>query len=260
MNIVKPSTPQRYLYAITDASQAGKWENIGINGAPVTTIVEGPIAAVVSGIAAKRVRPERANLAAHNGMIKLLMQDCTVLPVAFGTIADSYQAVQDLLSKNNAILVEQLDSLRGKIEMGLRVRFDVPNIYEYIVSTHRDLRDSRDTAYGGLQQPVRGTKIELGGQFDRLLTEERETHAATVLQVLSSHGVEIKPNPPRNNLEVMNLACLIKRDDLKTFENAVLAAAAQFDNNFAFDFTGPWAPHNFVRVELNIKRGHVTRR
>ncbi len=260
MNIVKPPTPQRYLYAITDASQAGKWGNIGINGALVTTIIKGPVAAVVSGIAAKRVRPERANLASHNGVIKLLMQESTVLPVAFGTIADRHQAVEFLLSKNRALLVEQLYSLRGKVEMGLRVRFDVPNIFEYLVNTHRDLRDSRDAAYGGLQEPKRGTKIELGGRFDRLLTEERETHTATVLPVLSTRCVEIKSNPPRNNLEVMNLACLVKREDLKAFEDAVLAAAGQFDNNFAFDFTGPWAPHNFVHIEINMKRGHVTRR
>lgn len=260
LNIVKPSTPQRYLYAIIDASQAGNWENIGINGALVTTIVEGPVAAVVSGTAAKRVRPERANLASHNGVIKLLMQESTVLPVAFGTIADGYQAVQNLLSKNSALLAEQLDILRGKVEMGLRVRFDVPNIYEYIVSTHRELRDMRDTVYGKQRDPERGEKIELGGQFDRLLTEERETHLAAVLPVLTPLCVDIKRNPPRNNLEVMNLACLIKREDLKAFENAVLAAANQFDNNFSFDFTGPWAPHNFVHIDLNIKNGHVSRR
>ncbi|MFT5560495.1 MAG: hypothetical protein ACI9Z9_000370 [Litorivivens sp.] len=260
MNNANLLTSRQYLYAIADSSQAGKWGNIGINGALVTTIIKGPVAAVVSGIDAKRVRPERANLASHNGVIKLLMQDSTILPVAFGTIADRHQAVEFLLSKNNALLVEQLDDLRGRVEMGLRVRFDVPNIYEYIVSNHRDLRDSRDSAYGGLQEPNRGAKIELGGQFDKLLAGEREIHTATVLSVLSPQCVEIKPSPLRNNLEVMNLACLVKREDLKAFEDAVLAAAGQFDNNFTFDFNGPWAPHNFVHIELNIKRGNVSRR
>jgi hypothetical protein len=260
MNKLNPPTLRRYLYAIIDASQVGKWGKIGINGALVTTIVNGPVAAVVSAIEAKRVRPERANLASHNAVIKLLMEESTILPVAFGTIADRHQAVEFLLSKNSTLLVEQLDRLRGKVEMGMRMRFDVPNIYEYIVSKNRDLRESRDTAFGGLQEPKRGDKIELGGQFDRSLTEERETHTATVLPFLSDHCVEIKPNPPRNNLEVMNLACLVKREDLKAFENAVMAAAGEFDDNFSFDLNGPWAPHNFVYLELNIKRGHVSRR
>lgn len=260
MNSVNQPALRRYLYAIIDASQARKLGNIGINGAVVTTIIKGPIAAVVSDTAAKRVRPERANLVAHNGVINLLMQECSVLPVAFGTIADRHQAVEFLLSKNSALLVEQLDSLRGRVEMGLRVRFDVPNIFEYIVNTHRNLKESRDTAYGSLQEPERKTKIELGGQYERLLTEERESHTATVMQVLSAHCVEIKPNSLRTNMEVMNLACLVKKEDLEAFENAVMTAAGQFDNNFAFDFTGPWAPHNFVHIELNIKRSHVSRR
>jgi hypothetical protein len=260
MDIVKTPTPQRYLYAIIDAQHKGSWEGIGINGALVTTIAEGSIAAVVSGTAAKRVRPERANLAAHNGVTKMLMLDSTVLPVAFGTIADSYQAVQKLLTKNNAILVEQLDIVRGKVEMGLRIRFDVPNIYEFIVNAHGELRDARDAAYGGLRQPERGAKIELGGQFDHFLAEERELHLATVMSILTPLCVDIKRNPPRNNMEVMNLACLIKRDDTKAFEDVVLKAANKFDNNFSFDFTGPWAPHNFVHIDLNIKNGHVSRR
>jgi hypothetical protein len=260
MSNVNPPSSRRYLYAIIDANQAGKWGNIGINGTSVTTIIKGPVAAVVSSIEAKRVRPERANLAAHNGVIKLLMQESTVLPVAFGTIADRHQALEFLLSKNSALLVEQLDGLRGRVEMGLRVRFDVPNIFEYIVSAHRDLRDSRDSAYGGMEEPNRGAKIELGGQFDRLLATERETHTATVIPVLSAHCVEIKPSTLRNNLEVMNLACLVKREDLKVFEDAVMEAAGRFDNNFTFDFNGPWAPHNFVHIELNIKDGNVSRR
>jgi hypothetical protein len=49
----------------------------------------------------------------------------------------------------------------------------------------------------------------------------------------------------------MNLACLVGRQSVeKDFENAVCAAAQEFDNNYTFDFNGPWAPHNFVDVEL----------
>jgi hypothetical protein len=260
MILVKSATPQRYLYAIIDAQQAGSWNEIGINGSYVSTIVEGPVAAVVSGTAAKRVRPERANLAAHNSVVNLLMQTSTVLPVAFGTIAESYQAVQKLLTKNSHLLAEELESVKGKVEMGLRVRFDVPNIYEYIVSTNSELRESRDVAFGGSRVPDRGAKIELGGQFDFYLDKARDEHFDTVLPCLEPLCLEIKRNPPRNNLEVMNLACLIDRSNITAFENAVLKSAKLFDNNFSFDFTGPWAPHNFVNIDLNVKNGNVSRR
>jgi hypothetical protein len=58
----------------------------------------------------------------------------------------------------------------------------------------------------------------------------------------------------------MNLACLIDRSNITAFENAVLKSAKLFDNNFSFDFTGPWAPHNFVNIDLNVKNGNVSRR
>jgi hypothetical protein len=34
----------------------------------------------------------------------------------------------------------------------------------------------------------------------------------------------------------------------------VFAAAKLFDNNFTFDYSGPWAPHNFVELELDLEQ------
>jgi len=36
----------------------------------------------------------------------------------------------------------------------------------------------------------------------------------------------------------------------RRFRPAVFAAAQLFDNHFSFDFSGPWAPHNFVEIDL----------
>jgi len=50
----------------------------------------------------------------------------------------------------------------------------------------------------------------------------------------------------------MNLACLVDKSQEDRFEQGVMAAARIFDDNFAFDYNGPWAPHNFVKVELEL--------
>jgi hypothetical protein len=31
-----------------------------------------------------------------------------------------------------------------------------------------------------------------------------------------------------------------------------LEAAGMFNNDYAFDYNGPWAPHNFVEVDLKL--------
>ncbi|MGQ0708628.1 MAG: GvpL/GvpF family gas vesicle protein [Rhodoferax sp.] len=239
-----------YLYAIADVGEGSAYENIGIGGAAVYAIAQGPIAAVVSDIAEKRLRPERKNLAAHNIVVKRLMGDATVLPVAFGTIANSTKALMDILKENRKTFVTQLDGVRGKVEMGLRVTLDVPNIFEYFVNRHQELADLRDEVVRRQHGPSQTEKIELGRLFDRLLASDRELYTQKVMKVLGPSCMEIKQNPPREEKEVMHLACLISRDAQKDFEDAVFEAAKRFDNNFSFDFNGPWAPYHFVNIAL----------
>ena len=207
---------------------------------------------MVSDIAGNRIRPERKNLVAHHAVVKLLMEQTTVLPVAFGTIADSPKAVREILSENSAAFVEQLDRVRGKVEMGLRVNWDVTNIFEYFVNRHPELAELRDNVLGKRRGPTQEDKIELGRLFDRLLAQDRQRHTEAVTDVLAPHCADIKENLPREEREVMHLACLVERNARKGFEDGVFEAAKLFDNSFAFDFNGPWAPHHFFSVALEI--------
>jgi hypothetical protein len=138
----------------------------------------------------------------------------------------------------------------GKVEMGLRVAWDVPNIFEYFVNTHAELRLARDRLVGARHEFTQEEKIELGRMFDRLLHDDREDHTRKVERVLARVCVEFKPNPCRNEHEVMNLACLVRRERSEEFSAGVFTAAKLFDNNFSFDYSGPWAPHNFVDLDL----------
>ena len=143
--------------------------------------------------------------------------------------------------------------MHGKVEMGLRVAWDVPNIFEYFVNTHAEIRLARDQFMGNNRVPTQEDKMEVGRLFDRVLKEDREEHADRVEEILSAVCSEIKRNIPRSELDVMNLACLVDREAVdQEFETAIFDAARGFDNNFSFDFNGPWAPHNFVDVELRF--------
>lgn len=244
-------TMGKYIYAIIDAAREKIYdEPSGLNGAVIHTISQGLIAAVVSDMPDKKIRPERRNLAAHNLVIKQLMEDLpSVLPVKFGTLADSTGSVRDLLHDNSDTLIVELDKVRGRVEMGLHVILDVPNVFEYMVNSHPELSSLRDRVYGKPHGPSQMDQIELGSMFDRLLNKERERYTSKVVDVLDSRCADIRQNPPRDG-EVMNLACLVDRNAQQAFEQGVCEAANLFDNNFSFDFNGPWAPHNFVNVRL----------
>ena len=249
---IQSHTNGKYLYAIVGQPQERTYGSFGINGSQVYTIPNGKLSAVVSDLAMSTIRPERRHLAAHQEVLKKLMAETTPLPITFGIIVNSAKEICRILTKNKKTFLEQIHRVENKVEMGLRVSWDVPNIFEYFVVTHPALRVARDQYFGGRGAPTQEEKIEVGRIFERILSDDREEQAAKVEEILSSCCAEIKRNPARNEREVMNLACLVGRESQNDFESGVLKAANLFDNNFTFDYNGPWAPHNFIDAEVEF--------
>jgi hypothetical protein len=241
-----------YLYAAVGASTTQGYGSIGIDEGKVYSITEGHVSAIASDITAKKIRPERRHLAAHQGVLKRLMEDTTPLPVSFGVIADSPDAIKKILSRNQEVFLKELRRVEGRIEMGIRVTWDVSNIFEYFIEIHPELRSARDQFFGTYGEPTHEDKLELGRMFDHFLNEDRENCTGKVEEVLSGYCFEIKRNNCRSEREVMNLACLVGRNADQEFEKGVLEAAGLFDHSFVFDYNGPWAPHNFVDMELDV--------
>jgi len=246
------SNEKLYLYAIASGLEGTTLGPIGLDGDTVYSIASGGVSALVSGVPEK-LRPERRHLAAHHEVLKRLMAETdAVLPVAFGTVADGRKALCQILSRNQQAVLDTLRRVTRSVEMGLRVTWDVPNIFEYFIDAHPELRAVRDRFFAGHREPSQDDKIEVGRLFDRLLSEDRETHAELVEEILAPHCVEIKRNTPRSEREVVNLACLVRRGRQEEFEAAVFEAAKLFDNRYAFDYNGPWPPHHFVDMALDF--------
>ncbi|MBU2648514.1 GvpL/GvpF family gas vesicle protein, partial [bacterium] len=239
-------------YAIVEGASNQTKSGIGLFDADVYSISNGHVSAIVSDISNQKLRPERRHLAAHQSVLRWLLDGCTPLPMSFGIIAGGGKEVERILSLNKGDFKEQFKQVHGKVEMGLHVSWDVPNIFDYFTDLHQELRSARDTYFGTHRVPSYEDKIELGRMFDRILSQDRENHTVDVENALSPYCSEIKRNKCRSEKEVMNLACLVRRKAESEFEKGIMQAANLFDNNFTFDYNGPWAPHNFVELNLEF--------
>ncbi|MBI2989093.1 MAG: GvpL/GvpF family gas vesicle protein [Deltaproteobacteria bacterium] len=224
---------------------------VGLRRAQVYTIGFKNIAALVSDHPLTRIKPLRDSLAFHHQVIKEAIQDFTIIPMAFGHIVRSAREIRRLLEVNYPEIDEELNRLCNKVEMGLKILWDVDNIFEYFVNRDKELRDFRDTIFGRSRQPTQGEKIELGRLFENRLNRERERHAERVLKVLSIYTLDGKVNPPTHEKMVMNGVFLVEKGKEVLFEERVHRVAALFDGNFTFDYSGPWAPYNFIELELD---------
>ena len=240
----------KYIYGFMRNGAKPTFTIPGIDGKPVFAISDNGVAAVVSDGPDGKLRPERKHLSTHHGVIKEIMKTLTILPVSFGVVADNEASIKKILKLNHDSFISQLEKLEGKVEMGLKINWDVENIFEFMVRKHRTLELFRDNIFLKPTGATQEEKLELGRMFETILNEDRERHIATVQEILKDYCCEIKVNKPKDENTIMKLACLVEKTKLEQFEKGVFEAAKEFDDNYAFDFNGPWAPHNFVDIKL----------
>ena len=240
----------KYIYGFTRSDVTFNSAMQGIDGKQVFIICGNGVAAVVSDGPTGKLRPERKNLSAQNNVVKEVMKTLVILPVAFGVVADNEAGIKKILKLNRDSFVSQLKRLEGKVEMGLKIVWDVENIFEFMVKSHRTLELFRDNVFLKPTGATQEEKLELGRMFESVLNEDREKHLATVRGILKNNCCEIKVNKPKDEKTVIKLACLVEKAKLEQFEKGIFDAAKVFDDHYAFDFNGPWAPHNFVNIQL----------
>jgi len=237
-----------YLYAVlAGTAGVGELGSIGIEGGEVYCVTAGDVSAAVSRVGRTRLRPERKHVLAHHNVLRRLMAHGTVLPAAFGHVARSDEALCERLRESAGLFRAQLERVAGKVEMGLKVSWSAPELFGYFVAIHPELAAARERMQGR-QGMDREELIAIGRLFENLRDADRALHSERVAAVLRERGIELKWNTLRGEREVMNLSCLVPREEAGAFEKVVEAAAAGFDDHFTFEFNGPWAPHSFTEL------------
>lgn len=239
-----------YVYAIGRAADGQMPPLAGILGEPAFRVSLGELAAVVSKCPAATLRAERKHIAASQRVLNGLSPQLDLLPVAFGTIAQSPDALRLFLDEHGDILSAQLDRVAGKAEMDLRLSLDRPDPIAFLVDATPALKAARDRAFARPGGPSYTERIRLGQLCDDTLRRYREAQTATVMAMLAPVCAEIAPLPTGAEKEIAHLAMLVPRDGVAHFESAVDEAAARLPDFLAVTLGGPFPPHNFVQLEL----------
>ena len=241
-----------YLYGIIDARDGLDVSTRGIDGGDIETIEADGIAAVVTRVSRQKIRPQRANLAAHNNLLRSLVEHQGVIPCAFGMVASSEEQLQDVLRANRDKLLGLLTRLRGKVEMSLSVYWNTSNIFEFFVGTNQELKQMRDRVFRSGREPSLEERLELGKTFEAQLQQCRERHTQQVIDTLSPYCADIRAVDPGSEQMIMKLVCLVPKDQEGRFEQGIQEAARRFDDHYNFKYSGPWAPFDFVDITLDL--------
>ncbi|HHT9119657.1 MAG TPA: GvpL/GvpF family gas vesicle protein [Candidatus Hypogeohydataceae bacterium YC41] len=237
-----------YVYGVIENELAYPPFPVGIKGTKLFPLKYGNITALVGDIRTSKIRPERQHLKLHEEVIKEFMKRGTILPVSFGTIAERMQ-IGRLMEHNYKSLRDCLSRYSGKVEMFLRLVWDVENIYKYFVENHPDLREEATSLFSE-GMPSQWEKIELGKLFESLLKEEREKYTQKVQKALSAFCHESKELKVSGEKNILRLVCLIDKTGEERFCKGVEELAEGFSDTHSFEITGPWPLYNFCHVHL----------
>ncbi|HBY96873.1 MAG TPA: hypothetical protein DEP84_23490 [Chloroflexi bacterium] len=224
-----------YLYAITDRPEAPVPERVGLSRASLLSLAYLNIAAVVDPLVTMEVAPTEANLWEHEAVVEALMEDRTVLPVRFGTALADEAAVQAALAARYANLVANLERVRGRVEVGLRVLWgdDPPPATSDTQGRARS---------GGRAYLLARLEKE---RLARARRQRAEALAAALYGTLAGVAVESTQQVLITPRLLLTASFLVERDQVATFRREAEALSAVYPA-LQFLCTGPWPAYSFV--------------
>ena len=232
-----------YLYAITESIERPLEALCGVDFAPLSYLHQGRLTAVVSRVSSPVLAPTPRRLWQHEQVVEAVMNVNPVLPARFSTIVPDEATMSSRMEDLNPMLVEDLERLRGCVELSLRVirlwesfvsgDGMAADVCPELIATEKTGRtfDVAHRAAESQRLANRRRNESLGELINRPLAACALDHR---LEVEEGVGVAIKA------------AYLVEKSLLGTMQKAVRRLMKTY-SNLHFLCTGPWPPYHFVQ-------------
>jgi len=241
----------QYVYCIIESNEGRNFGPIGMGerGDIVSTIGFNDISAVISSSPMTKYVINRENMTTHEKVIEEVMNDYTVLPVRFCTIAASAEEVRNLLRRRQSEFKGLLRDMDNKVEMGLKGLWkDVSQIFNEIGEKNQEIRKLKKKAEERAGKGNNTLKIDLGKAVKEALENKKTDETRSVVKMFKRTAIDVKTNDVFGDSMFMNAAFLIDRTREKEFDFLVEDLAKKYDDRAKFKYVGPAPPFNFVNI------------
>src|SRR5712692_42926 len=245
----------KYVYCIIEETSPKTFGRIGIGGRgdEVYTIHHENLAAVVSDTPLVVYDPTREHALRHEQVNETVMNDYTVIPMSFGTVFKRTDDVVEFLKGTSDALMDVLQKMRDKIELGLKVNWDRDAIIAEIEQENEEIRRLKEEIIR-TSSSTYFARMQLGRLVEQALTNRADHFVSEVYDHLRDTAVASRAGKPIGDKMIMNAAFLVEREKADGFDFKVQEIARKYEGKLAFRYTGPWPPYNFVNIRLKLER------
>jgi len=240
--VVSEHMQRVYLYAIVDGDAVLTTPVTGFTGVPVTLLPVEGLAAAISPVEMEMLKDTAAAALLHEEVVEHLMTERRVLPVRFGAVFSSVEALTAALRARRSVLVADLAWLDGQVEIGVRLLWDGEARRSRAGDTQQE-DDVLSPATGPGSQYLRARMQEVA--VESRLRQQASRLAERCEQMLAPFVTALKVRVLATGQMPVSIACLVKRDAVAALVDAVAALRA-LEPDIQAVCTGPWPPYHFV--------------
>jgi hypothetical protein len=240
-----------YVYGVAPAAERVDVEAPGVESSKqgVRRVVHGELAALVSDVEAGPLVAAKG-LRAHWRVLEEAVADATVLPVRFGTIMESDDAVvEQFLAPRHDRLVALLAELSGKVQLSVKAFYDEERLMRGVVEHSPAVAQLRERVRDRPKAATYYERIQLGELVAGEVEQARERDGAMVLERLEPLAVAARREPPGTPDAAVNAAFLVERSRVDEFSKAVARLAEEVEDRMRLRYIGPLPPYSFTEEQ-----------
>jgi len=256
--MIRLENPGKYIYCIIRCPERRTFEEAEAIAHPkntVHTISCDGIAAVVSDSMISEFENTRPYMIAHESVQEVVMNNFTLLPVRFGTVAGSdnpVKKIKKLLKKRGSEFKKLLDVMDGKVELGVKALWkDEKAIIEEVVDSSRKIRKLKSLLK---KRPDYLATIRLGRMIKKSLEKKRKTEAERILRPMKRLAYRHVENPPVMDRMIINSSFLVEKKWENRFDGVLEKLDREYEDRISFRYFGPVPPYNFVNIIVNWEK------
>jgi hypothetical protein len=227
--------------------------NSGVHGVgdppgEIRLVRSGDLAALVSEVDITRPLGTPEDLQAHELILDSVVTEAPVLPLRFGAVLTSEEAVaKELLDVNHDEFAAALRQLEGCAEYVVRGRYAEPVILEEILSGNSAAARLRDRIRGADPDATRDLRIQLGELINTAVADKRQADTRLLLSVTGDHCVASVVRAATSELDAVYVAFLVEVGQVGQLERALASDLGdRWSGRVELSIIGPMAPYDFV--------------
>ncbi len=238
-----------HVYGVTRADAVLPDGLQGLYDAPVTTVAEEGLAALVSECP-EAPTARRAELMAHARVLEQVVETETVLPMQFGmSMPDDHAVRHDLLTVHRPRLETLLTELDGSVQLTVKVVYREDDALREVLHRSPRLLQMRERLAAIPAEAAHFKQAEFGQEVAADLERMGGRDSAQILSALAPLSLAHAEGRHVSAYHILNTAFLVRRDSRTRFDEAVGAVAEQWNEVGTVRYLGPQPPYSFVDLE-----------